>query len=307
MSIPVIDLFAGPGGLCEGFSKAQGARFDIVISIEKDEMAHETLRLRAAHRQLSRNPDAQPDDWVTWDAIIEQQPWNIVFDKLKLSGNPRIKAACDAAHNEAVLLELGPDQRQTVSREIRKRLVPFMQDGQLPSNTVLIGGPPCQAYSVAGRARNKGEKDYKPENDHRHFLYEEYLHVIAEFRPAVFVMENVKGILSSKVGEGHIFHRILADLRNPKVADLDTGDLEYELVALGVPPGIAEPAPEDFIIKAEAFGIPQARHRVIIMGVRKDVHAATPEIPRLKPRSEKGPSHRTKDGTATFRHTFVTL
>lgn len=56
MQIPVIDLFAGPGGLGEGFAKSRSAQFNIVVSIEKDPMAAETLRLRAAHRALQRNP-----------------------------------------------------------------------------------------------------------------------------------------------------------------------------------------------------------------------------------------------------------
>ena len=74
----------------------------------------------------------------------------------------------------------------------------------------MIGGPPCQAYSIVGRSRNRGVKDYKAENDHRHFLYREYLNVIAEFRPAVFVMENVKGMLSSKVQERQLFEQLRA-------------------------------------------------------------------------------------------------
>ncbi|MCZ7655505.1 MAG: DNA cytosine methyltransferase [Rhodocyclaceae bacterium] len=86
------------------------------------------------------------------------------------------------------------------------------------TRSVLIGGPPCQAYSLVGRARNKGNKDYRAEDDHRHFLYQEYLGVIQNYRPAVFVMENVKGILSSKVGSRRIFHDILKDLVDPNHA-----------------------------------------------------------------------------------------
>ena len=272
MTIPVIDLFAGPGGLGEGFSRSSKGDFRITISIEKDGMAHETLRLRAAHRELMRNPATTEEDWQLWDALVEDEPWNTLFATLRTSKSPAIREACSHADREALQLELGPDNRTQVSNEIRKRLKPYLDNGKLPENTVLIGGPPCQAYSVVGRARNKGEEGYVAENDQRHFLYREYLHVIAEFRPAVFVMENVKGILSSKVDDGHIFQRILGDLKNPSLADGSQASLEYVLTPLVDPESRIVPAPEDFIIRAESFGIPQARHRVIILGIRKDVH-----------------------------------
>lgn len=274
MTIPVIDLFAGPGGLGEGFSRSSEGSFHIAVSIEKDEMAHETLRLRAAHRELSRNPAVTTRDWEQWDAIVEAQPWNVVFYHLKDCGNELIRDACLRANEEALELELGPKNRKVVSQQIRRRLKPYMRAGRLPDNAVLIGGPPCQAYSVVGRSRNRGKDEYVPEKDHRHFLYEEYLHVIAEFRPAVFVMENVKGILSSQVGGGAIFSRIMADLQRPNATDRLTESPEYVLMPLtGDGLQWVEPEPSDFILKAEEFGIPQARHRVIILGVRSDVHA----------------------------------
>jgi len=273
MTIPVIDLFAGPGGLGEGFSRSSGADFRIAISVEKDGMAHETLRLRAAHRELQRNPKVTEEVWELWDRLVEESPWNTLFSSLLCCGNALIREACMHAEQEAHQLTLGPDSRSEVSTEIRKRLEPYMAKGKLPSNAVLIGGPPCQAYSVVGRSRNKGTKQYVAEQDHRHFLYEEYLHVIAEFRPAVFVMENVKGILSSRVGDGRIFQRIMADLKRPGMAEGCKDQVEYVLVPLGEATGDAEPEPADFILKAEEYGIPQARHRVIIVGIRKDVHA----------------------------------
>lgn len=276
MTIPVIDLFAGPGGLGEGFSRSRAADFTIAISIEKDGMAHETLRLRAAHRALQRNPKATKEVWQLWDRLVEEKPWNVLFSSLLTCDSPLIVEACRHAELEAHQLELGPDNRAEVSKEIRKRLEPHCQNGVLPTNAVLIGGPPCQAYSVVGRSRNKGTKLYVAEEDHRHFLYEEYLHVIAEFRPAVFVMENVKGILSSRVGDGRIFERIMADLKRPGMAEGSRDAAEYVLMPLAAQASAdadASPAPADFILKAEEFGVPQARHRVIIVGIRTDVHA----------------------------------
>jgi len=275
MSIPVIDLFAGPGGLGEGFSRVKKLTFKTVVSIEKDVMAHETLRLRAAHRHLQQNPTTTRETWETWDQLIEKSPWDMLFRNLSSSKDSNILEACQCANAEALRLELGPERREEVSKEIRNRLEKISNDQRLPRNIVLIGGPPCQAYSVVGRSRNKGEKAYVANEDIRHFLYLEYLHVITEFQPAVFVMENVKGILSSKVDDERIFEKILRDLRRPGIPDGATGDLEYVLLPLVGPRGEEEIAkPHKFILRAEDFGIPQARHRVIILGVRKDVYLA---------------------------------
>src|SRR4029434_6521559 len=82
-------------------------------------------------------------------------------------------------------------------------------------NWVLIGGPPCQAYSLMGRARIIGKMGREEfEKDHRHFLYREYLRILAVHQPPVFVMENVKSLLSATVKQQRIFERILIDLEN---------------------------------------------------------------------------------------------
>jgi len=284
MSVPVIDLFAGPGGLGEGFFQQRSAKFEIAVSIEKDEMAHETLRLRAAYRALRRDPAAGEETWQLWDSIVEAKPWNIVFYMLRDSGNEAIRQACMRAEHEALHLELGPASRKKASSEIRERLKAWGTGSELPDNIVLIGGPPCQAYSIVGRSRNRGKENYRPEADQRHFLYREYLHVIAEFTPAVFVMENVKGILTSRVHEREIFQTILKDLRRPGAAEGANGKGEYVLLALREPESlmVADPAPDDFIVRAEDHGVPQARHRVIILGIRRDVFDRIDYVPRLK-------------------------
>jgi DNA (cytosine-5)-methyltransferase 1 len=118
-------------------------------------------------------------------------------------------------------------------------------------------------------------KGYKAENDKRHFLYTEYLKVLQKMRPEVFVMENVKGILSSKIGDQPIFPRLLNDLRCPdkalgkratklgryRIYSLVTGDELGEGGATG----------SDCIIRSEDYGVPQTRHRVILLGVREDL------------------------------------
>jgi DNA (cytosine-5)-methyltransferase 1 len=157
-------------------------------------------------------------------------------------------------------------------------------------NTVLIGGPPCQAYSIVGRSRNKGKAGYRAEDDHRHYLYQEYLNVISEFQPAVFVMENVKGILTSKVENAQIFQTITNDLKCPGKATKFGEKAEYVLCTLFADNPSGEPLPEDFLVRAEDHGVPQARHRVIILGIRKDVYLAAGSVRKL--RRTKAPSVR---------------
>lgn len=287
MTIPVIDLFAGPGGLGEGLSRSC-ADFRIVLSVEKDGMAFETLRLRAAHRALLRMVSREAREWALWDEIVETAPWNTVFEQLVNKGGNMIRTACREADQEAWHFELGHTQRRVISTRIRERLTPYAANGGLPDNVVLIGGPPCQAYSVVGRARNRGKEGYKAEDDHRHFLYREYLDVINEFKPAVFIMENVKGILSSTVEGRQIFETITNDLRHPGLAcGNDTNGPAYVLVALAHgAEGDCEPThtAEDFLIAAEKFGLPQARHRVVICGIRKDIfRKAGNHVPPLTP------------------------
>ena len=138
---------------------------------------------------------------------------------------------------------------------------------------VLIGGPPCQAYSLVGRSRNKGIDGYRPEEDHRHFLYREYLRIVARHEPAIFVMENVKGLLSSRVAGQPMFDLIREDLTRPGRRIRGTNrDLEYVVLPFGLNTTSADQVePSDFILRMEDLGIPQARHRVILLGVRRDV------------------------------------
>jgi DNA (cytosine-5)-methyltransferase 1 len=144
---------------------------------------------------------------------------------------------------------------------------------------VLIGGPPCQAYSLVGRSRNRGNADYRPEEDHRHFLYREYLRIIQKYRPAIFVMENVKGILSASINDEQIFHTILGDLVDP---DRALGKVSshpgYRIhsishdVVFDRTSDVSQIDPQEFVVRAEDYGIPQARHRVILLGIREDFH-----------------------------------
>ena len=150
------------------------------------------------------------------------------------------------------------------------RRIPPMRDRY--EDSVLLGGPPCQAYSLVGRARISSVKGYKAKDDPRYFLYREYLRVLHRLRPAAFVMENVKGMLSSTVDGQAIFELFLEELRSPGRGKRRT---DYELHALRARNDSivlhSTEQPRDFVVRSEEFGVPQRRHRVIIVGLRDDV------------------------------------
>jgi DNA (cytosine-5)-methyltransferase 1 len=276
--LPAIDVFAGPGGLGEGFAAlrddAGRPRFELALSIERDGWAHRTLTLRALVRRLggAAHPDVQAH-------LRGTLPTDGLFD--------RHPAAAAAARAEAWHAELGaaaPGQaavRDRIDAVLRGR-----------GEWVLIGGPPCQAYSTVGRSRNRGIDGYRFEDDHRSTLYVEYLQQLADHRPAVFVMENVKGLLSARRNGEPMFGRIVGDLRDPCRAiaregrpargDGRPGHPQYELypIAAGGGDGRGESFAADhgpaYVVRAEDHGVPQARHRVIVVGVRRDFTGRRP-------------------------------
>lgn len=138
---------------------------------------------------------------------------------------------------------------------------------------MLIGGPPCQAYSLVGRARNRGVAGYRPQEDERFVLYKQYLKLINAFRPAVFVMENVKGLLSAKVDGELVFPEIVESLERPG----GSSGPRYRLVPLTIPEsGQSAPHgdPRSYVLRAESLGVPQARHRVILLGIAEGLDAS---------------------------------
>ena len=156
---------------------------------------------------------------------------------------------------------------------------------------VLVGGPPCQAYSTIGRSKNNSLDNYDPEEDVRFDLYLEYLKIISTHWPAVFVMENVKGLLSASRRNVLIFsqmHRDLADPIRAVSSNIPANGKrhKYSLYPVTVRNpslgGIGGPIdPTEYVVKSEEFGIPQARHRVVILGVRDDIlKQPTPLIPQ---------------------------
>lgn len=276
--IPVIDLFAGPGGLGEGFSALRDSKglrtFKIALSIEKDPIAHETLLLRSFFRQF---PDHEKPALYYNQIKAAHVDWQILSEKFPDQAK--------RAEAEVWQAELGNDDYPSskVDQKIRKAL------GKAKT-WALIGGPPCQVYSQVGRSRIKGESAWHFARDKRHLLYKEYLRIIAVHRPPVFVMENVKGLLSSKKYGKKIIQQIIADLERPLEASgsqksLRRKTLEYKLYALANPNGHSEnkSAPNDdpakYIIRSENHGIPQARHRLILVGVRSDINIEPDLLP----------------------------
>lgn len=276
--IKVIDLFAGPGGLGEGFARFQPHSgndhrpFKIVCSAEKDPDAVKTLRLRTFYRMCKEHGEV-PDSYFKYVQGKIDQPYERSTENL-----------WKKAEEEASPINLGTDQgdhllKKTLERRIGKS-----------DKSILIGGPPCQAYSLVGRARNRGVSGYSAEDDKRHFLYQHYLHILAQYRPVAFVMENVKGLLSSRIGNERIFPQILKDLVNPGMVVGSRGRPRYRVHALTMPTTFSEGDDyrdlnlKDFVIRSELYGIPQARHRVILLGVRIDANL---EPSQLRPSSSK--------------------
>lgn len=257
----VIDVFAGPGGLGEGFATFGYNKgkypFKLSVSIEKDPSAHSTLLLRSFYRQFKQDE-------------IPQEYWSYVKGNItKTELYDLYPKQAKAAAIETRCIELG----KTPHHEV-KQLIDQQLNGC--KKWVLVGGPPCQAYSLVGRSRMRNTPDF--ESDERHFLYKEYLRIISDHKPPVFIMENVKGILSAKHGGSKIICNILNDLRSPDSAvnGHDSG-LGYKLYSLVDNKPAEQCEPQDFLVEAEKYGIPQARHRILILGIRNDIHSR-PEI-----------------------------
>lgn len=264
--LPVVDLFAGPGGLGEGFSAYKfndNHPFRIKLSVEMDSHAHMTLSLRAFYRYFIHDNHPVPDEYYQY--IQGKIKRDTLFEKFP--------EAAICAENEATLAKLGGGEHPVsfFDEKIKTAL-------HGATNWLLIGGPPCQAYSLVGRSRMKNVLKDKFFDDPRHELYKHYLRIIAKHSPSVFVMENVEGILSSKLIDGSpIFPLIISYLQDPFLAARANnwkGAAQYKYKTISFVTG-KEPenkieSNRDYLIKSEKYGIPQARHRVIVLGIRAD-------------------------------------
>lgn len=225
-----IDLFAGAGGLSEGFIR-QG--FDPIAHVEMNSYASETIRTRTAYHYLN-NIDRLDiyNDYLRGKLSKAELYEHIPTDLLESVINAEI--------NDSTIEGIFT----TIDRLLMKNT------GQIQKVDVIIGGPPCQAYSLVGRARDPQNK----ENDPRNYLYKQYVKFLIRYQPDLFVFENVPGILSA--GGGSYFKDIEALLK-------ENG---YEI--------------KEKKLNAYDFGVLQQRRRVILIGWRKELEY---QYPKFKP------------------------
>ena len=277
-AVPIVDLFSGPGGLAEGFSAFRGQdgrpRYRVAVSVEMESAAHRTLRLRAFLRKFEAGFPPEYYDFLNG----------------KTDGEPdwaaRYPEHWAEARDETRCMELGTRSARSFLRERIGAI--RAEHGR---RTVLLGGPPCQSYSVVGRSRNARNVWYDPDQDGRQSLYEEYVRVLAQLRPAVAILENVKGMLSARHAGQRIFPELMRKLER------GNGSAGYRLYALSSRSGMhswdEDAEPKDFLVHAEDHGIPQTRHRVFVVCIRRDIARTLPEelLPRLERRNDAVPLH----------------
>ena len=219
--INVLDLFAGAGGLSEGF---YNEGFNIVSHVELDKQACQTLRTREAFRFLKRVSlldyykylEGKISRKELYDLIPNRDLDRVINEEISLKTLRSIFAKIDN--------QLSEEKRKTVD--------------------VIIGGPPCQAYSIVGRNRDPN----RMANDPRNFLYRYYGKFLKYYKPKIFLFENVPGILSA--GNGRRLNTIFNHFRES---------------------GYTIHHSSNFLLNATNFGVAQNRNRVILVGVRKDI------------------------------------
>lgn len=224
-----IDLFAGAGGLSEGFIRAG---YKPIAHVEMDQAACYTLKTRTAYHWLKKNKKTGEYIKYLKDEINRQTLYSLIP-----------KAEMDSVINLAL-----SDEN---NKEIFKRIDTLLNKKEVD---LIIGGPPCQAYSLVGRARSQNGM----ETDPRNHLYLQYAKFLNRYNPKIFVFENVLGLRSA--GKGEYFKKMKDKFDR----------LGYEV--------------KDFLLNANDFGVLQSRRRIIIIGYRKDVEIT---IPELKPADKK--------------------
>ena len=226
-----IDLFAGAGGLSEGFLKAG---YTPIAHVEMDEAACFTLKTRIAYHYLKLSN--QTDIYLSYlrGEIKRAELYSRIPEKLLES---------------VINLPIGPEYNKLIFEKIDAQL------GNKPTD-LIIGGPPCQAYSLVGRARSKDGM----ESDPRNHLYIEYARYLEKYNPSFFVFENVLGLKSAKKG------KYLQKMEN---LFLEKG---YKMKL--------------FTLEANNFGVLQKRKRVIILGWRNDLNPALPDLESIRSASD---------------------
>ena len=213
-----IDLFAGCGGLSEGF--LQSKKFEALAHVEWEKPMVSTLRNRLFTKWRHSEEDALK-------RVIH---FDIQKTEELINGN---------WNKETASLYSSTNHPDIIKKGLRGLI------GKQKVN-LIIGGPPCQAYSIAGRAQDKNSM----KDDYRNYLFESFVKVVNEFNPDIFVFENVPGLLSAKPGGKLVTERIYNAFKQ----------IGYE---------IRKPDTlKKSIYTASDLGVPQKRNRIIIIGVR---------------------------------------
>ncbi|WP_426454478.1 DNA cytosine methyltransferase [Paenibacillus sp. S-38] len=221
-----IDLFAGAGGLSEGFIR-QG--FEPVAHVEMDYYASQTLLTRAAYYHLLNEHQLDKYNSYLKNEISKDELHSLLPESIK---------------ETVVNMEISDETIDHIFGIIDKNLSRFESE----KVDVLIGGPPCQAYSLVGRARDP----YGKENDIRNYLYKQYVKFLRKYNPDIFVFENVPGILSAS--KGALFEDVKDIMR----------EAGYELQAK--------------VLNAFDYGVLQQRKRVILIGWNRDLDYKYPDF-----------------------------
>jgi DNA (cytosine-5)-methyltransferase 1 len=215
-----IDLFAGVGGLMEGFKRA-GINF--IAHVEKDKYCCETIKTRLFYHFLKENNEEDLYYKYLYGEIGREEFLNIYPAEFQEIAEGVINTEINDQNLPAII--------HTICERIKRK--------NLKNIDIVIGGPPCQAYSLVGRARDP----YNMEKDPRNYLYRYYVSILEEFKPEVFVFENVPGILTA--GKGKLFKDIQQYFKNAGY------EIEYR------------------ILNSADFFVLQNRKRVILMGWKK--------------------------------------
>lgn len=232
----VLDLFAGAGGLTEGFFQNN---FNLVTHVEMNAHAAQTLRTRALYHALVKK--GRQDIYYQYYAQnISQEEFREKCWSLGISDDCVINRQLSVETEDSILDDVSARLDEEVNRS---------------DVDVIIGGPPCQAYSIIGRARDSN----KMRDDPRNHLYLHYLKFIEKFEPEIFVFENVPGLISA--GNGEIFKDFIEKIR----------ELRYNAPA------------EPQILNAKDFGVLQNRKRIIFIGWRDDLDLGYPEFEKDNP------------------------
>ena len=224
--INFIDLFSGAGGLSEGFIRAG---FNPIAHVEMDKSASDTIRTRTVFHYLKQNKRLEKYYKYLRGQITRDEFWDLAP-----------KSCLDSVINESI----GESTLSSIFKSVDKSLGRRKVD-------IVIGGPPCQAYSVVGRARDpKGMSD-----DPRNHLYKYYIEFLKRYSPKMFVFENVPGILSASNGE--FLQQIFDAVKEA---------------------GYKMKIPPKKHLNSKNFNVLQDRKRVIIIGWKDDLELEYPDF-----------------------------